>query len=53
MNSTREARVIQDVASPGKWVAQYFDAGMRLWFDIGDPKDSRTEAEQNLPLDGR
>lgn len=29
---------------PGRWLAQYFDADMKLWFDIGDPHDTEAEA---------
>lgn len=43
-----KTRVTQDVGSPGKWVAQYFDADMGLWFDLGDPKDTREIAETFL-----
>jgi hypothetical protein len=40
----RRTRVVPDVASPGRWVAQYRDPQMRLWFDIGDPRDTQEEA---------
>jgi thiamine pyrophosphate-dependent acetolactate synthase large subunit-like protein len=49
MSAVRRAtRVVPDVGSPGKWVAQYFDAGVRQWFDMGDPRDTEEEARALL-----
>jgi hypothetical protein len=31
--------------APGQWIAQYWDAEFRVWFDIGDPRDHRAAAE--------
>lgn len=32
--------------APGQWLAQYWDAEFGVWFDIGDPKDHRSAAEE-------
>jgi hypothetical protein len=45
---SRPTRVAPDIASPGRWVAQYYDAQKRLWFDIGDPRDTEDEARAHL-----
>lgn len=42
----RKTRVVPSVGDPGKWQAQYYDPDMRLWFDIGDAKGTKTEAEE-------
>lgn len=46
--TARQERIIQDPWNGDRWQAQYFDPEMKLWFDIGDGKDSKEEAEANL-----
>lgn len=29
-----------------RWQARYWDADMRLWFDLGDPRDTEAEARE-------
>lgn len=29
---------------PGRFLAQYFDRDVAVWFDIGDPHDTEAEA---------
>jgi hypothetical protein len=43
---SRKTRVVQSlgVGDHPKWVCQYFDPTMDLWFDIGDAKVTREEA---------
>lgn len=38
-------RVSLSTGDPGKWQAQYYDASMKLWFDIGDAQTEKSEAE--------
>lgn len=45
MSSKRQTRVKRDDMNGGKWQAQYWDADMRLWFDIGDGKDNKADAQ--------
>lgn len=28
------------------WLAQYWDTDIKVWFDIGDPHDSETDARR-------
>jgi hypothetical protein len=48
MNASHATRVVPDAGSPGRWVAQYYDAEKRLWFDLGDPRDTEEEARTHL-----
>lgn len=45
-----QTRVVPTSASngygPGRFLAQYHDHDMDLWFDIGDPHDTKDAAEQ-------
>lgn len=29
-----------------RWQARYFDSELRLWFDLGDPRDTESEAAE-------
>lgn len=44
--SNPRTRVIASTGDPGKWQAQYYDANMKLWFDIGDAQKGKAEAEK-------
>jgi hypothetical protein len=40
------------VPEGNRWQARYFDPTMRLWFDLGDPRDTESEARElaaNVP----
>jgi hypothetical protein len=41
----RKTRVTLSTGDPGKWQAQYYDASMESWFDIGDAQTIKTDAE--------
>jgi hypothetical protein len=45
MAETRPTRVIQDHANNRRWQPQYYDTSIERWFDMGDPRDTREEAE--------
>lgn len=47
----RRTRVAEDVGNPGKWVAQYYDPAMEIWFDIGDARATREEAQAHLDFE--
>jgi hypothetical protein len=40
-------RVVQSAYDGGKWIAQYYDAQIGNWFDIGDSKDTEQAARDN------
>ncbi len=39
-----ETIVTEDIGTPGKWVARYFDREIGRYFDIGDPQDTKQAA---------
>jgi hypothetical protein len=41
----KRTRVAQSVGDFPKWVVQYFEPEVGRWFDIGDAKDTREQAE--------
>jgi hypothetical protein len=43
--SSSKTRVVVSWGDPGKWLAQYYDAPMKLWFDIGDAQADRAQAQ--------
>lgn len=34
------------VPEGGRYQGRYYDTDMRLWFDLGDPRDTRQEAQE-------
>ncbi len=44
---TTQTRVIQDPMNGDRWQAQYYDASMQIWCDIGDGHAERERAESN------
>lgn len=45
-----QTRVIQSIGDPGKWQAQYFDASMSTWFDIGDAQTDMADADSRAAM---
>lgn len=48
MIKDKKTRVAPSNGEHNRWVAQYYDADMKLWFDIGDSRATREDAEQHL-----
>jgi hypothetical protein len=47
MSDTTPTRPRTRVERDGnRWQARYFDPAMRLWFDLGDPRDTEAEARE-------
>jgi hypothetical protein len=47
MSDTTPTRPRTRVERDGnRWQARYFDPTMRLWFDLGDPRDTEAEARE-------
>lgn len=41
--TTPKTKVIREGT---RWQARYYDTTMRLWFDLGDPRNTREEAAE-------
>jgi hypothetical protein len=41
-------KVTEDIGNHSKWVVRYYEPDMKLWFDHGDPKDTREKAEARM-----
>lgn len=54
MPKKNRTRITESTGDPGRWVAQYFDPTIKVWFDIGDSVATEAEArKKKIEYDNR